>query len=339
MKATIYDVAREAGVSIAAVSQVMNGKGKISEERRAEILKTMERLNYQPSVIASALTGKKTFTLGLLVPDISNPFFAEIARAVEDQGHHLGYSLVICSTDNKDERVERYLNLLQQKSIDGMIIGTGMDNKEMLTPLMKQGIPIAMIAREMPDIGVHTVVVDDCVGGALAAKHLLDLGHTRLAILAEHAKVISSRERVRGFRNTLEEAGVVLPDSGVRNCHYTVEDGKRQAIALLEESAGVRPTALFCCNDMLAIGALQAAKQLGLKVPEQLSVIGFDNTILASVTDPPLTTVAQPIEPMGKRVVDLLIQELKKESTTKQRVVLRPELMIRQSTASPTEVD
>lgn len=115
MKATIYDVAREAGVSIAAVSQVINGKGKISEERRAEIMRVMERLNYQPSVIAAALTGKKTYTLGLLVPDISNPFFAEIARAVEDQGHSLGYSLVICSTDNKDERVERYLSLLQQK--------------------------------------------------------------------------------------------------------------------------------------------------------------------------------------------------------------------------------
>lgn len=339
MKATIYDVAREAGVSIAAVSQVMNGKGKISEERRGEIIKIMERLNYQPSVIASALTGKKTYTLGLLVPDISNPFFAEIARAVEDQGHHMGYSLVICSSDNKDERVERYLNLLQQKSVDAMIIGTGMDNKDMLTPLMERAIPIAMIAREMPDIDVHTVVVDDFVGGALSATHLLDLGHRRMAILAEHSKVSSSRERVRGFKSKLEEAGVHLPENSVRNCHYVVADGKREALELLDQSNPDRPTALFCCNDLLAIGALQAAKQLGLRVPEDLSVIGFDNTILASVTDPPLTTVAQPIEPMGKMVVDLLIQELKKESKAKQRVVMRPELIVRQSTAAPTACD
>lgn len=130
MKATIYDIAREAGVSIATVSQVINGKGKISEERRNEVMRIMERLNYQPSVIASALTGKRTFTLGLLVPDISNPFFAEIARAVEDQSRRLGYSLVICSTDNKDERVERYLSLLRQKawtaslSVPGLIMRT-----------------------------------------------------------------------------------------------------------------------------------------------------------------------------------------------------------------------
>ncbi|NQX61629.1 LacI family DNA-binding transcriptional regulator [Paenibacillus qinlingensis] len=337
MKATIYDVAREAGVSIAAVSQVMNGKGKISEERRTEILKVMEKLNYQPSVIASALTGKKTYTLGLLVPDISNPFFAEIARAVEDQGHNLGYSLVICSTDNKDERVERYLNLLQQKSVDGMIIGTGMDNKEMLTPLMERSIPVVMIAREMPDLAVHTVVVDDFVGGTLSAKHLLELGHTRMAILAEHTKVTSSRERVKGFVTTLAEAGIALPEARVRNCRYTVEDGKREAIELLEKPAAERPTALFCCNDMLAIGALQAAKQLKLRVPEDISVIGFDNTILASVTDPPLTTIAQPIEPMGKQVVDLLILELKKKSQVKQRIVMPPELIIRQSTAAPAK--
>ncbi|OAS14289.1 LacI family DNA-binding transcriptional regulator [Paenibacillus oryzisoli] len=337
MKATIYDVAREAGVSIAAVSQVMNGKGKISEERRTEILKVMEKLNYQPSVIASALTGKKTYTLGLLVPDISNPFFAEIARAVEDQGHNLGYSLVICSTDNKDERVERYLNLLQQKSVDGMIIGTGMDNKEMLTPLMERSIPVVMIAREMSDLAVHTVVVDDFVGGTLSAQHLLELGHTRMAILAEHTKVTSSRERVKGFMTTLAEAGIEIPEGSVRNCRYTVEDGKREAIELLEKAAGERPTALFCCNDMLAIGALQAAKQLKLRVPEDISVIGFDNTILASVTDPPLTTIAQPIEPMGKQVVDLLILELQKKSQAKQRIVMRPELIIRQSTTAPAK--
>ncbi|RTE10782.1 LacI family DNA-binding transcriptional regulator [Paenibacillus whitsoniae] len=335
MKATIYDVAREAGVSIAAVSQVMNGKGKISEERRAEILKTMERLNYQPSVIASALTGKKTYTLGLVVPDISNPFFAEIARAVEDQGHEMGYSLIICSTDNKDERVERYLTLLQQKSVDGMIIGTGMDNKDMLKPIMDRAIPVVMIAREMQDLALHTVVVDDFVGGRMSASHLIALGHKRMAILAEHSKVTSSRERVKGFLHTLGEAGITLSDTSVRNCSYTVENGKREALSLLEQPAAVRPTALFCCNDMLAIGALQAAKQLKLRVPEDVSVIGFDNTILASVTDPPLTTIAQPIEPMGKQVVDLLLMELKKRSQDKQRVVMRPELIVRQSTGAP----
>ncbi|BBH23767.1 LacI family transcriptional regulator [Paenibacillus baekrokdamisoli] len=335
MKSTIYDVARAAGVSIAAVSQVINGKGKISEERRAEIVRVMEQLNYKPSVIAAALTGKKTYTLGLLIPDISNPFFAEIARAVEDQVDFHGYSLVICSTDNKDERVERYLSLLQQKSVDGIIIGTGIDNKEMLDTLIAKSVPVAMIARELPGDAVLTVVVDDYAGGRLAARHLLDLGHTRMAVLSEHTKVSSSRERIRGFQDELTEAGLDLPEYMVKTSgRDLVKDGKRLASELLRYAE--RPTALFCCTDLLAIGALQAAKEMEVQVPTELSIVGFDNTILASVTDPSLTTIAQPMEQMGKLVVDLILdkQQESPPNGTK-RMVLKPELVVRQSTGRP----
>jgi DNA-binding LacI/PurR family transcriptional regulator len=310
MKVTIYDVAREAGVSIAAVSQVINGKGKISEKRRAEIVQVMEELDYKPSYIAAALTGKRTFTLGLLVPDISNPFFAEIARAVENRGHHHGYSLVICSTDNDDERVEQYLSLLQQKRVDGIIIGTGVANQELLAPLLAKSIPVAMIARELPGNSVDTVVVDDYGGGCLAASHLLELGHTRIAVLSEHPGVTSSLERIRGFSDELLKAGVLLNDV---DC----------------------PTAVFCCNDLLAIGALQAAKELGIPVPEELSIVGFDNTILATVTDPQLTTIAQPMERMGNLVVDLVLGSKTRLQGFAERAVLEPALINRQSTSRP----
>ncbi|WP_340388530.1 LacI family DNA-binding transcriptional regulator [Paenibacillus sp. FSL E2-0151] len=329
MKATIYDIAREAGVSIATVSQVINGKGKISEKRRAEIMEIMERLHYQPSAIAAALTGKQTYTLGLLVPDISNPYFAELARAVEDRSRQLGYSVVICSTDNKDERVERYLNLLQQKRVDGMMIGTGVDNAEILSPLLQQSIPVALIARHMPSLSVHTVTIDDILGGALAADHLLELGHTRVAVLSEPSKVSSSQERVRGFRETLIKAGHTLEPNQIRESAADLSWAKKEALLLLGEKD--HPTGLFCCNDIQAIGALQAAKELGLRVPEDVSIIGFDNTILASVTSPPLTTVAQPIEELGHRAVDLLIEELKDERKEPQKIVLKPELVIRES--------
>lgn len=329
MKATIYDIAREAGVSIATVSQVINGKGKISEKRRAEIMEIMERLHYQPSAIAAALTGKQTYTLGLLVPDISNPYFAELARAVEDRSRQLGYSVVICSTDNKDERVERYLNLLQQKRVDGMMIGTGIDNAEILSPLLQQSIPVALIARHMPSLSVHTVTIDDILGGRLAAEHLLELGHTRVAVLSEPSKVSSSQERVRGFREALIKAGYTLEPNQIRESAADLSSAKKEALLLLGEID--HPTGLFCCNDIQAIGALQAAKDLGLRVPEDVSIIGFDNTILASVTSPPLTTVAQPIEDLGHRAVDLLIEELKDERKEPQKIVLKPELVIRDS--------
>jgi DNA-binding LacI/PurR family transcriptional regulator len=335
MKATIYDVAREAGVSIAAVSQVINGKGKISEERRMEILQVMERLNYKPSVIAAALTGKKTFTLGLLIPDISNPFFAEIARAVEDQAHKQGYSLIICSTDNDDARIERYVSLLMQKSVDGMIIGTGVEQKEVIEPLLQKSIPITMVARDLPDIEVHAVSLHDVEGGRLAASHLIGLGHTRLGVLSEHPKVSSTRERLRGVREVLAAAGLELPEALVKACGSDlVKDGKRHALGLLQDEG--RPTALFCCNDLIAIGALQAAKELGLSVPEEISIVGFDNTILATVTDPLLTTIAQPTELMGKLAVDLTLGSINKTQAEKScRSVLPPELIVRSSTAPP----
>nr|WP_311289772.1 LacI family DNA-binding transcriptional regulator [Paenibacillus glycanilyticus] len=333
MKATIYDVAKEAGVSIATVSLVINGKGKISEERREEIRQIMARMGYKPSMIASALTGKKTYALGLLVPDISNPFFAEIARAVEDEGQRHGYSVFICSTDNKDEKALHYAALLQQKNVDGVIISTGMKDLSVLNPLLQGGVPVALLAREFPSVEVPSVVVDDYAGGAAAAEHLILLGHSRLAVLAEQDSISSSRERVKGFRQTAEAAGLVLEPLFVVSCGHN--DGKDRAMELLQMKD--RPTAIFCCNDLLAIGALRAAKELGLRIPQDCSIIGFDDTVLASVTDPPLTTVAQPIEQMGQRAVQLVVRRIGQPGEVSERVVLAPSLTIRQSAAVPSQ--
>lgn len=333
IRATIYDVAREAGVSIATVSHVINGKGKISRERREEILDIMKRLNYRPNAIASALAGKRTFTLGLLVPDISNPFFAEIARSVEDQGHQLGYSVIICSTDNQEEKVKRYVNLLRQKQVDGVIIGTGISHGELLKPLQEHSLAIALIARDNPALDASSVRVHDLEGGRLAAEHLLHLGHRRLAVLAENERVTSSSDRVRGFVEAAASHGLELPPGCIAACDHKIEDGYRRAKAMLE--LAVRPTALFCCNDLLAIGALRAARELGLRVPEECSVVSFDDTILASVTDPPLTVIAQPIEQMGRMAVDLVVRGLSGKGDPARRIVLPPELIVRQSTDLP----
>ncbi|RXZ82891.1 LacI family transcriptional regulator [Paenibacillaceae bacterium] len=333
---TIYDIAKEAGVSIATVSNAINGKGKVGKKKRDEIFQVMERLKYQPSVIASALMGKKTYTLGLLIPDVSNPFFSEIARSVEDLAHSAGYSVIVCSTDNRDERVEKYIQLLEQKSVDGILIGTGMENPEILVQLSEKSLPIVMIAREAAAISVHSVLTDDFKGGALAAGHLLQLGHSRMAILSENIKVSSSNERVKGFEFALFEAGVPMDNKQLISCDSSIKDGKRAALELIR-GEGLRPSAIFCCNDLLAIGALQAAKEEGVRVPEQLSIIGFDNTILSTVTDPALTTIAQPMDHMVKLAFDLLIASPESGDTIKQRIVMQPELIIRESTDKPSK--
>ncbi|WP_054026915.1 LacI family DNA-binding transcriptional regulator [Bacillus sp. FJAT-28004] len=334
MKATtIYDVAKEAGVSIATVSNAINGKGKVSSKKRDEIFKVMERLQYQPSVIASALMGKKTYTIGLLIPDVSNPFFSEIARSVEDLAHSEGYSVIVCSTDNKDDRVEKYIRLLEQKSVDGILIGTGVENADILRQLAEKSLSIVMIAREAAAMPVHSVLTDDFKGGGLAAEHLLGRGHHRIAVLSENFKVTSSLERVRGFRFALFEAGITLDEANIISCESSIRDGKRAAEALIRGEN--RPSAIFCCNDLLAIGALQAAKEAGVRVPEQLSIIGFDDTILSTVTNPALTTIAQPMDQMVKLAFDLLIRSVENANEIKQRIVMQPELIVRESTSSP----
>ncbi|MFC5650613.1 LacI family DNA-binding transcriptional regulator [Paenibacillus solisilvae] len=331
MKATtIYDVAKEAGVSIATVSNAINGKGKLSNKKRDEIFKVMERLQYKPSVIASALMGKKTYTIGLLIPDVSNPFFSEIARSVEDLAHSEGYSVIVCSTDNKDDRVEKYIRLLEQKSVDGILIGTGVENADILRQLTEKSLSIVMIAREAVSLKVHSVLTDNFKGGALAAEHLLSKGHRRIAVLSENFKVTSSFERVRGFRFALFEAGIALDEADIISCDSSIRDGKRAAAALIRRENS--PSAIFCCNDLLAIGALQAAKETGVRVPEQLSIIGFDDTILSTVTNPALTTIAQPMDQMVKLAFDLLIRSLENTDEIKQRIVMQPELIVREST-------
>lgn len=330
MKPTIYDIASRAGVSIATVSKVINRTGRISDKTRKNVMKIMEELDYRPSVVASALTGKSTHTVGLLIPDLANPFFAEIARSVEDRGHELGFNLIICSTDNDPDKEASYVSLLQQKRVDGIILATGLRNNALMKGLIQKNVPIALIARDMPAFAVNSVMVDDFNGGLQATAHLIGLGHRRIAILCEDPALSSSRERLRGYRHALDEAGIAFDERLVRVIGHSLEGGKQAAGELLEVNP--RPTAVFAMNDLLAIGAVQAARERGFAIPGEWSVVGFDNTILAGIIDPPLTTVAQPIAEMGGKVMDLLVKEIKRTASSKQRVVLLPQLVVRGST-------
>lgn len=330
MKPTIYSVAQKAGVSIATVSKVLNKTGRISAETRQRVLDIMDEMGYQPSVVASALTGKSTFTIGMLVPDLANPFFAEVARSTEDRGHELGYNLVICNTDNNPDKEAEYISLLKQKSVDGLIVATGAANTTVLKDVLKRKMPVALFARDLPAIAVDTVLVDDYMGGYLAASHLASLGHRKIAVIAEDLQVMSSRERIRGYRSAIEEHGIDFDASLIGVSDFTIAGGKLAAGELLDRPD--RPTAVFACNDLLAIGAIHAARERGLDIPVDLSVVGFDNTIMATIVDPQLTSVAQPIREIGAQVMDLLVQEIRGDKRNKQRIVLLPELVVRGST-------
>ncbi|WP_018394739.1 LacI family DNA-binding transcriptional regulator [Bacillus sp. 37MA] len=329
MKPTIYDVASKANVSIATVSKVLNNSGRISDETRKRVLKVIEQLNYQPSMMATALTGKSTFTIGLLIPDMANPFFGELARNIEDRGHELGYNLLICSTDYQPAKEQNYIELLKRKSVDGIILASGFEQTSEVDKLVKEKFPVTIVARDFPSTYVNSVSLDDFQGGYEATSYLIQLGHRQIAIIARD--VWSNRERMRGYKKALEDHGLEEYTMFTFVEKSNVEWGKKVAEEYLRSEKP--PTAIFACNDLLASGAIQAARTLHLHVPDDVSVIGFDNTIIATLVDPQLTTMAQPIRAMGREVMDLMVGEIKKEEQSKRRIVLSPTLIKRGSTA------
>lgn len=328
-KPTIYDVAKRAGVSIATVSKVINNQ-KVGKKSKEKVLKVMKELNYKPSILASALTGKRTSTIGFLLPDLANPFVAEMARRVEDRAHERGFNLVICSTDFDPDKEACYVSLLKQKSVDGFILAGGFKNVEVITELLEEQIPVILLTESYPSLSISSVKVDDFIGGYEVASHLLSLGHERMAIIAEDAN--SSRERIRGFKQALHDQGLDIDEDMIVVSDSSLENAEHLAGELLDASDP--PTAIFACNDLLAISTILAAREKELRIPDDLSIVGFDNTLLSRSTDPPLTTVEQPIQDMCSQVVDLLIEEIEGKSKAKQRIVMLPQLVIRKSTGA-----
>lgn len=335
MKITIYDVAKKAGVSTATVSKIINNTGSISEKTKLKVQKVMDELQYQPSMIASALKRKSTHTIGLLIPDLSNPIFAEYAKYIEERGQELGFSVIMCNTDSDPDKELRYISLLKQKQVDGIIVAARFKNLKLLKELIKEKFPLALIAQDLPALPIDSVTVDDYLGGYQVTEYLLSLGHRNIGVVAEGDK--SSKERIRGYQQALIDAGLTADENLIVVCDQpTREYARLNAERLLDLEK--RPSAIFGCNDLLAIGVMQAAHDRGLVIPNDLSIIGFDNTELSEVVVPSLTTVQQPLKDIGHHVVDLLTQKIEGKSKTTHRVVLLPDLVIRQSTAQVEKV-
>jgi len=330
MKVTIYEVAREAGVSTATVSKVINNTGNMREETRKRVLNVIKEMNYHPNLVASALTGKGTQTLGLLVPDISNPFFSAMARQIEDYADAQGMSVIICSVDGNIEKERKYIKLLRRKQVDGFIIASSFQDTNLLKDIISQGFPIVMLAFDDATIEVSKVTIDDFKGGYEAASHLYAKGHRDMAIIAEHAN--SSNLRIRGYRVALEGREIEFLDENVYRTTASIENGKKSFDEIFQKDNEVFPTAIFACNDLLAIGVIQGATERGMDIPEELAIIGFDNTILATTTVPGLTTISQPIAEMAEKTVELIITEIEQKEKVIKRVLFDPELICRGTT-------
>ncbi|MFP7733254.1 LacI family DNA-binding transcriptional regulator [Priestia aryabhattai] len=231
MKPTIYDVANEAGVSISTVSKVLNNTGSIAEKTRKRVRETMRELNYQPSVVASVK--KRIQTIGLLIPNIANPFMAEIARGIENHVKKYGFSLMICSTDNDLKNEIEYISILKQKYVDGVIIATGLKENKAIKELLKAEIPVTLLSRDVSSLAVDAVLVDDFLGGYQATEHLISLGHEKVAIITEDINFPTIQARVEGYKKALEEAGLEYDESLVFSNNTSVDEGNQSTRELL----------------------------------------------------------------------------------------------------------
>jgi LacI family purine nucleotide synthesis repressor len=328
MKPTIYDVAKEASVSIATVSKVINNNGRISEKTKKKVLEVMKELDYQPSTVAVALTGKRTFTIGVLLPDIANPFFAEVARALENEARQNGYTIILCSTDYQWEREHDYLELLVKKQVDGIIIATEPKDLKKFKNLQSRNIPFIMFSFDHLALNSHVVTTDDIRGGYLAGRYLLEKGHRSFAVITEPQRA-SGQLRLQGFKQSLVDEGFNLNSVTVINAISKLDEAKKAAKQTLELEN--RPTAVFATTDLIAVCLINEARKAKLSIPHDISIIGFDNTIHAEIADPGLTTIAQPIPDLARYAIQQLMESIEKPGGSSHRIMLAPTLVERES--------
>ena len=308
MATTIGDVARKARVSTATVSRVLAGHGRARPETRDRVFEAARELGYRPSGVARSLRQRATRTLGLIVTDIENPFFPQLVRAVEDAARDLGYAILLCNAADDPEREAGYLDLLVDRWVDGVVIAASSLGGRHREWLADAQLPIVLVNSTDPQIGLPSIASDNHAGGALAATHLVGLGHERFGLITAPPRNTDGPDRLAGARDALGAAGIDGDLVLVASDEAGVAGGERAAADILGRDR--RITALVAYNDLMAIGAMRAVRAAGLRIPSDVCVVGFDNVDLAGYVDPPLTTVAQATSKMGHWAVTQLATEL-----------------------------
>ena len=324
------EVAEKAGVSVTTVSHVINQSRPVSLELQERVRLAMDELGYQPNRLARSLRRGETHTIGLIIPDGVNPFFAEVARGIEDTGFEHGYSVILCNSDGDLEKELHYTNVLNAKQVDGIIFVAVGVSHDHINLLQSRGLPVVVVDREVPGVKVSTVITDNQKGGWLATNHLIGLGHHRIACLAGPHNLTPSAARVTGYRKALEQHNLKINEEYILRGDFQYQSGCQRMDQLLEIE--VPPTAVFACNDLMATGALCAAVEKGYRVPDDISIVGYDDVELASYTSPPLTTIRQPKYEMGVLAVRMLLENINEPNQDFDYRMLETELVIRKST-------
>ncbi|MBC7343833.1 MAG: LacI family DNA-binding transcriptional regulator [Clostridia bacterium] len=317
---------------MATVSYVINGTRKVAPETAHRVRLAMAELDYQPNAVAQSLRTRITHAIGVVVSDITNPFFATLVRGAEDAALEAGYSLIVCNSDEDPEKENLYVRLLRRRRIDGMLIAPTRDGvSSAVQELAQQNIPFVFIDRKAKGIEADAVLSDNVGGAYLATKHLIERGHRRIGIVLGIPGATTTEERFAGYRQALEEAGIPWAEELVVWGGYRVEGGRRAAAELL--SLANPPTAIFSTNNLMTLGVLQELFARGIQIPYQIAVVGFDDLEWAEIAASPLTVVAQHPYEIGRRAFELLVDRLRNPDVKRfQEIRVPVELRVRGST-------
>jgi LacI family transcriptional regulator len=326
------DLARQLNVSTATVSRALSRPEKVAPATRKRVLEFVRRSGYHMNGIARSLRTQSTRTIGIIVSDIRNPFSSAIVKSVEDLARTNGYTVLVCNADEDGRNEEVALELFIERQVSGVIHCSAGANLDLLRVLLEKSIPLVDLDRQSGLENVDTVILDNQLGAALATTHLLELGHQRVAMISGPKHLSNARKRLDGYRKTLRAAQISVPNEYIEYGDFREQSGRVAAERLL--SLQTPPTAILVANNEMMAGALLAIRQRRVKVPRDLSLIGFDDARWAQYSDPALTVVSQPTEAMGQKAAELLLGRLQGERQA-DTVIFKPELIIRRSTAAP----
>jgi LacI family transcriptional regulator, repressor for deo operon, udp, cdd, tsx, nupC, and nupG len=333
-RASIRQVATLAGVSIATVSRALTTPDKVSSETRRKVLAQVERTGYRPNLLARNFRSKRAYSIVVLVPNIANPFFAEVIRGVEQVAQQRGYAVLLGDTEGREDRETYYVGLVETHQADGLIqLHARIPHGALAEDGRRVLIPFVNACECVQDLPAPTVRVDNIAAARAMTSHLVSLGHRRIGVILGPKKSPLTRDRLRGHRNTLRAANIGFDESLLAHGDFTMHSGGEAAQSLMQSKNP--PTAIFCFNDEMAFGAIQWLKSKGLSVPQDVSVVGFDNIEFAAYCDPPLTTLAQPTREIGRAAMNELFEILNGANAESKETVLATQLIVRKSCASP----
>lgn len=334
MNSTIRDVARLAGVSASTASRVLSGSDHpVAADVRQRVMRAAEELAFTPNAFARGLSKREFHLIGLLIPDIRNPYFVEIARGIEDSASRHGYLVVLCNTDRVAEKERGYVEELRAMRAGIILAGSAIDREDHLKDLANHPAPIVAISRH--ELPCSSVLTDSFQGALDATTHLIQLGHRHIAFIGGPRNTFSSVDRLEGFRLAMEQNGIPIDEELIVEGDYTLEGGA----AAFRRLMAVRrsPSAVFAANDQTALGAMREARHNGLRIPRDISLVGFDGIAAAAQSEPPLTTIHLSLHHIGQLAADLLLDQLKTGRVEQRSVLVKGELVVRGSTSAPGE--